>query len=282
MARSTHLKLDGTVVMHLDIRAGIAAIESSIREAQLSCDSYHSHHREGSDLDHIAYYVERAFVELLVLADALKLDSTHKVVAAAYEVARANGFGKTDQCDGEFYPSWAEKITTITDAIASAHGVAKTSVSELKDLKAILKRAVYAICDLALFPDQPKNEADVHRRLEAILKVHYPDLRSKPSLSKPIKNFEPDTGIPTAKTLLEYKFISTKADAKRVTDEILADASGYRSRDWTNLLFVIYETKRVQSEEDWQNLLEECQLRDGYDVVVLSGTDVGGASSRPR
>ena len=90
-------------------------------------------------------------------------------------------------------------------------------------------------------------------------------------MAKPIKNFEPDTGIPSSKTLIEYKFISTDAEAKRLLDEILAVASGYRSRDWQNVLFVIYETRRVRSEEEWRNLLRACELHEGFDAVVLSG-----------
>ena len=108
-----------------------------------------------------------------------------------------------------------------------------------------------------------------------ILKCHYPDLKSKPALSKPIKNFQPDTGLPSEKTLIEYKFISNTTEAKRIVDEILADASGYRSKDWTSLLFVIYETHRVKPEEEWQHLLKDCQLLEGFDAIVLSGTARG-------
>ena len=116
---------------------------------------------------------------------------------------------------------------------------------------------------------------ELNRRLEAILRCQYPDLKSKPALTKPIKNFEPDTGLPSAKTLIEYKFISSTTEAKRVADEILADASGYRSRDWTSLLFVIYETHRVKPEEEWQNFLKDCQLYEGFDAIVLSGVARG-------
>lgn len=76
-------------------------------------------------------------------------------------------------------------------------------------------------------------------------------------MSKPIKNFEPDTGLPSLKTLIEYKFISDKNDAKRVSDEIFADISGYASRDWDSLLFVIYETHRVIEEKKWKEHLRD-------------------------
>jgi len=260
---------------HTEIASAIAAIETSIREAQRYCDKYYYEDQGDSDFESFKYYVERSFFELLVLTDRLNLKATHDMAAADFQEAKKIGFGDTESHEGDMYPTWTGRVRMIADAIASSYGLAKTSQSELKDLKAMLKRAVYAICDTALFPKAPANEADVHNRLEGILRCHYPDLKSKPALTKPIKNFEPDTGLPSAKTLIEYKFISSTAEAKRVADEILADASGYRSRDWTSLLFVIYETRRVKPEEEWQNLLKDCQLYEGFDAIVLSGVARG-------
>lgn len=263
--------------INTEISSAIAAIETSIREAQRHCDNYHHFSRDDGDFESFRYYVERSFYEVLVLADRLNLKSTYDLAAADFEAAKKDGFAATDDYEGETYPKWTGRVRLIADAIASSFGLSKTSQSEVQDLKAVLKRAVYAICDTALFAKVPASEADVHVRLEAILKCLYPDLKSKPALTKPIKNFQPDTGLPSAKTLLEYKYISSTADAKRVADEILADASGYRSRDWTSLLFVIYETRRVKPEEEWQNLLRDCQLYEGFDAVVLSGVARGAA-----
>jgi REase_DpnII-MboI len=162
-------------------------------------------------------------------------------------------------------------LRKFVDAIASANGLDKTSASVMHDLKQILRRAEYVICDKVLFSATPTNETDVHQRLEGILKCYFPDLKTKPRITKPIKNFEPDTGIPSKKTLIEYKFISSTTDAKRVTDEILADASGYKSREWSNLLYVIYESGRVVPAAEWEELLKECHLIDGFDAIVLSG-----------
>ena len=212
-----------------EISSAIAAIETSIREAQRYCDKYHYENQDDGDLESFRYYVERSFYEVLVLADKLNLRATYDLAATDFESAKNLGFSETESYEGEIYPKWTGRVRLIADAIASSYGLAKTTQSEVQDLKAILKRAVYVICDTALFARAPASEADVHVRLEAILKCQYPDLKSKPSLTKPIKNFEPDTGLPSAKTLLEYKYISSTADAKRVADEILADASGYRS-----------------------------------------------------
>jgi hypothetical protein len=263
--------------MSPEISSAISAINASIGEAERYLDICNFGYNDEGDFESFKHYIERAFVELLVLADSLQLKQTFQMVNERFENAKTEGFGTTVSYEGESYSKWAGPIRMYADAIASSYGFAKTTQSEITELKAVLKRAVYTICDRGLFPNLPSSEADVHRRIEAILRCKYSDLKSKPALAKPIKNFEPDTGLPSAKTLIEYKFISSDTEAKRVADEILADASGYRSRDWHSLLFVIYETRRVKPEEEWQQLLRACELHEGYDAIVLSGEARGAA-----
>lgn len=261
--------------MHTNISAAVAAIENSLREASNSflsacyspVDSTERHEYDGL----VEYYVERAFVELLVLLEHLGLNETYKQVSALYEAAKAKSFDESEMGPEEPYLVWNEKIRMYLGAVSTAHGLSDGSKSDVRDLKAIIRRSVYSICDTSIFPYVPGKEAHVHDRIEAILKCHYADLKRKPPLAKPIKHFEPDTGIPSIKTLIEYKFVTTKVEAKRVADEILADSSAYRSPPWKNFLFVIYETTRVMSEDDWTALLRECDLGANYDAIVLSG-----------
>jgi hypothetical protein len=71
-------------------------------------------------------------------------------------------------------------------------------------------------------------------------------------------NFEPDTGLVSARTLIEYKFLSSASDTKRIAEEILIDSRGYASRDLDTFVYVIYETKRIKSENEWNLLAEKC------------------------
>lgn len=260
--------------MSIQVATAIESIEKCLREADSNYFNgchYYRHDEENYDHDVAEYYVELAFIELLVVIEHLGLDATYQKVDLMYQTAKEEGFLQSKMGPEEPYLVWCGKIRMYVDGIAGVHGLGESSASEIRDLKSILKRALYFICDTSLFPHLPGNEADVHDRLEGVLKCHYHDLKRKPSLSKPIKNFEPDTGIPSSKTLIEYKFVSTKAEAKRVVDEILADASGYRSPHWKNLLYVIYEEHRVMPEEQWTSLLKECELGSNYDAIVLSG-----------
>jgi len=269
--------------MTIDIYSSIASIEKCLREA----NNYFMLGNYGGDESiydkevtyYISYYTELAFFELLVLVEHLNLPMTYQMIVKVFNKARDEGYMKSEMGLEEPYLVWIENIRMFVDGISGVHGLGKTDASELRELKAILKRAVYVICDNSLFPSVPGNESDVHRRIEGILKAYYQDLKRKPVLSKPIKNFEPDTGIPSIKTLIEYKFVKTNADAKRVADEILTDVSGYRSPEWKNILFVIYETHRVMPEDQWISLIKECGLGRNYDAIVLSGDAIGTTTS---
>jgi hypothetical protein len=257
------------------VNIAITNIEKSLREASNyfmnGCYGYQADQKTNDDHIVAAYYVERAFIELLVLAEHLALKAIFQQIDLLFQEAKKAGFLESKMGPDEPYLIWCEKMRMYVDGIASAYGLDETAESEMKDIKNIIRRALYVICDISLFPILPDKEAHVHDRIEAILKCHYADLKRKPALSKPIKNFEPDTGIPSSKTLIEYKFVKTKQEARIVVDQILADTSGYRSPQWKNLLFVIYETHRVMPEEEWGLLLKECELGENYDIVVLSG-----------
>ena len=105
-----------------------------------------------------------------------------------------------------------------------------------------------------------------------MLRCIFPDLKHKPSLSKPLKNFEPDTGIPSQRTLIEYKFIKAAKDVPVISDQILADTRGYTSTEWDRFVYVIYETERFQTEEKWTAHLRESGVSMSSTVVVLAGT----------
>ena len=221
----------------------------------------------------IKYYVEKAFIEMLILLESLGLVNTYNDVRELHKEAKESKDGLDAAAMGqdEPYLVWPERLSDYIDAIANIHNVERGEVFQPSFLIDVLRHAVYPITDSNLFGGPPRNERELHIRIEAILKCVYPDLIHEPSLAKPIKNFRPDSGIPSLRTLLEYKYISSQADSKRVVDEVLADRAAYKSRDWTTFLFVIYETKRLRHEKEWNQLIRESAVSTNTEVIVLSG-----------
>lgn len=119
-----------------------------------------------------------------------------------------------------------------------------------------------------IYPEYPQSETDLQKIVDAVLVCSFPKLLSKPPISTPMKPYIPDTGIPEARTLIEYKYITKKAQVKTTVDQISADMIGYRHPDWNRIVYVIYETGHFSTLEKWKD-----QLRDfkHVDVVLVKG-----------
>ena len=77
-------------------------------------------------------------------------------------------------------------------------------------------------------------------------------------------------GLPSIGTLIEYKLMADQGEEKRNAEEILADTRGYISNEWTNFIYVIYETKRIKTEGQWPQLLRDSGVDQNTEVIVIS------------
>jgi hypothetical protein len=192
-------------------------------------------------------------------------------IAADYKAACADGLLESESDpDGEPYLKW---IGPPHQYLAALRAILVSEPSRMvtKDIESILRATNYPLNDPGLFGKPPEDEATLHKRIEGILRCVFPDLLHKPRLTKPIKHFEPDTGIPSIQTLIEYKYLSSRDQAAPMADQVLADTRGYTSRDWTSFIYVIYETARIKPEAEWRQLLRACDIDSRTTVVVLSG-----------
>ena len=215
-------------------------------------------------------YIKSAFIHTLVLLDKLNLSRTYGKVSDVYIEAQKD-LRETRMGINDPYLVWSAELYDFLEAIGNSYNIHPFSNMVSKDIVPILRATLYSITDKRIFPKPPGSEKDVHSRIEAVLKCVFPDLKHKPSITKPIKNFEPDTGLPSVRTLIEYKFISSQEDAKRISDEVLADTRGYFSRDWVEFIYVIYETARIRPETEWVQMLKECGVPNNTHIIVLSG-----------
>lgn len=220
-----------------------------------------------------SWLIDKCFIQLLAITEALELEEFRKMIHSEYSEIKISkgGFSKVGQTpDGDPYSVVISKIRRFVYALESFFPTEEhTKIT--KDLLQIIRDIHYVITDKVLFRTTPSNENDVHLRIEGILKCVFPDLKHKPTLTKQIKNFEPDTGIPSIETLIEYKFLSSKENIAAIADQVLADTRGYTSRDWNHFLYVIYETNRFRTEKDWSQFLTQSGVPENTTIVVLSG-----------
>jgi hypothetical protein len=219
------------------------------------------------------YLMERAFISTLTLFEVYSLDKNYEKVNRLYIQAKKEGLLKSLMGIEDPYLVYGECLHNYLDAIAISFNVDFHKGVISKEIIDILKAVQYSITDPDMFNSPPSDEQELHRRIEGVLKCIFPNLRHKPQLNKPIKNFEPDTGLPSIRTLIEYKFISDKAQAKTVADQVLADTRGYISKEWEKFIYIIYETRRIKPESEWKQLLKECDVKN-TEIVVLSGEPI--------
>jgi hypothetical protein len=195
------------------------------------------------------------------------------MVYEEYVSVKSSTTGFNESCvdpDGDSYSIVIGRLRCYTLALKNLFPDVKLTTIT-KYLLDIIHDIHYIITDTAVFQNTPENENDVHIRIEVVLKCVFPDLKHKPVLTKQIKNFVPDTGIPSIQTLVEYKYLSPKSDVGLIADQLLADTRGYTSKDWTRFLFVIYETNRFRTEKDWNLFLRESGVPSNTSIVVLGG-----------
>lgn len=255
-----------------NLSESLKQIHELLNQADAVYEKYYPGSTESYDVPEmqIDHYINSAFQHILVLLDKLNLSKTYKQISEIYKNAKKD-IRKTEMGVDEPYLVWTGVIYGYLQAIGNSFNIHPFQDLVLKDIISILRATLYSITDKNIFPEMPLRENDVHLRIEAVLKCVFPDLNHKPSISKQIKNFEPDTGLPSVKTLIEYKFISNISDAKRVSDEVLADTRGYFSRDWEKFIYVIYETSRIKPESEWVQMLKECGVPSNTSIIVLPG-----------
>jgi hypothetical protein len=221
--------------------------------------------------------IERCFLQLMVIAEAMGLVELYKMLLSEYSGIKASKKGfmeaKTDP-NGEPFSNVISKIRQYLRAIEQFYP-AEPATTVTKDVIQILRDIHYSITDKEVFHTVPKEEKDIHLRIESILRCVFPDLKHKPTLNKTIKNFIPDTGIPSIKTLIEYKFLGCADDVTVVADEVLADTRGYVSNEWKRLIYVIYETNRFRTEKQWNQFLSQSGVPETTTLIVLSGEPPG-------
>jgi hypothetical protein len=242
----------------------LASIRDSVSEANSALE-------RGADA---GWRIQSAFVRMRILLEAAGLPEALRAVQEMEATARDkwDAVEHDDEAGGEPFLLWGGKLFQYIRALEATLGQTK-STTVTKDVVQILRATQYSITDRNCFQSPPANEAEVHSRVEAVLRCIFPDLLHKPPIAKQIKNFQPDTGLPSIGTLIEYKFMADQGEEKRIADEILADTRGYFSKEWKNYIYVIYETKRIKPENQWRQLLRESGVKPNTEIIVISGEE---------
>ena len=228
----------------------------------------------------LQWHFKNAYFSLAILAESLELPNFLLRVTSLSTTPEAL-LEKTIDPDQDIHSAWGFSAQQLTLSLKSVYGD-EGERTFTKDIESILRQATYSITNQEIFPTPPQSEADVHRRVEAVLRCIFPNLVHKPRLGKPIKNFEPDIGLPSIQTLIEFKFIASMEDVRVIADQILADTRGYTSKEYTHFIYAIYETERFRPELEWNQLFRQCKIPNNSAVVVMAGHPLAIGQRNPK
>lgn len=180
------------------IKTALDAVRESLAGANKIANEWDGPICMGHDIDSeekevARYFVERAFTQTLVLLEAIGLPHVRDSVQSLNELAKKD-YSEFEYFEG-VYLTWSSKLGLYLDSIENILGEPKAR-SITRDLVQVLRDTLYAITDPLCFVAPPANESEVHARIEAVLRCLFKDLRHKPPIAKPIKNFRPTLGSP--------------------------------------------------------------------------------------
>jgi len=116
------------------------------------------------------HYIEKAFIQILVLLEVLDLMQTYNKLEGIYCEAKEKGFLESEMGIEEPYLVYGGILYTYANAIGNSFNVNSSKTLVSKDLTSILREIVYPITDPDLFDSPPANELEVHKRIEAVLR----------------------------------------------------------------------------------------------------------------
>ncbi len=120
---------------------------------------------------------------------------------------------------------------------------------------------------------------------EAILKSRYSDVNSNPTIDIATSYTMPDTGIPSLKLLIEYKYMGKKADfSNRIRDEMQAAIRNWAgNKSWNAIIFCVYQTSSFFKEKELLRVITGDKTSfDHISVVLITGAGSRNESSTYR
>ena len=127
----------------------------------------------------------------------------------------------------------------------------------------------------------PRNEAQVRQEVRKVLGFCFRDVVREIPISKNLKVYKPDIGVTSLMAAAEYKFIDSKADAKKSLDELYADMKGYPGRyDWRSFYAVLYMTGPFYNQKDVEEEFRVVKAELSWTPIVVVGA--GGRTSGAR
>lgn len=224
--------------------------------------------------DALGFHIERAFRAIGALAERLGIHSIARETSTA-RMQRSKLQATSRPYDGEIFSealSHAHSCFAPLQAITNAQAITAQAV-----LKNIISKTAVILNDKGLVP---KNESEVRNTVLDICRYSFPDAIKEVGIPKILKHYRGDLGVPSLRTMVEFKFIDSTAEMKAALDGVYADMKGYRHPDWDTFYGVFYMTGPYYVQEDVQREFEFVGADRSWTPIVVQG--LGGRVAKTR
>lgn len=108
--------------------------------------------------------------------------------------------------------------------LKAVYGIKSGRTAQREHLRHLLRQTAEIV---HLFGVEPEKEKHVSDPVYKIVRLSFPDAVSEPHLTRPLRNFKPEFGIPSLATVVEYKYTASEAETKKVLAGLYEDMKGY-------------------------------------------------------
>lgn len=231
---------------------------SSLQEADESAES----HTLATQV--LEYHLQRTLRAIGALAERLGTPSIEREVAALRR--DSSRLKSTARHEGDIHSealSIAYSCFAPLSAMTDAHKVTVHGV-----LRNIISKTAVIVNDKGLEPD---NEARVRNAVLEVCRYSFPDAIKEVSIAKTLKHYKGDLGIPSLKTMVEFKFVNSQTEMKASLDGIYADMKGYKHPDWEIFYSVFYMTGPLYTQEDVELEYKLVAAEKTWTPIVVQG-----------
>jgi hypothetical protein len=131
-----------------------------------------------------------------------------------------------------------------------------------KEIAHLLNKNLRLFCD-----PKPENEMDFQREIYKLLRSHnYFVSWNTDQTTFSGRGVKPDFSSKDINLAIEAKYLGTKTNINRIIEEMAADVTLY-SKDYTNIIFVIYD--RDQKISDREIFVKDFENRGNIIVIVI-------------
>jgi hypothetical protein len=222
------------------------------------------------------YFLKRLYTQVMIALDHLEL------IASRADLAKAWGdFVKSGLQKFTFYPEHdtvGSEVYDYLDAVIDGIRAIDPTIEEKGDdqgermqLERLLDRTAYILQRRDVVPTR---EGEIQRVMDEYLESIYgADYCRQFSIPGVVKNFRPDSGIRSLKTVIEFKLAKDTRGLKTATSGLFEDAAGYKaSADWKRYYSVIYMTGAYGTKEQ---LLADFDRAGMVDWTPIPVTGIG-------